>query len=158
MMNVDQASPLLTTLASSGDLNPNNIRMLSGFMREWGVSAFDALIETKIFSEGRLADLISEHFGYMRMNGDDMRALDTSVVNTIPYIDARRLSCIVLSTSKKGECNNFRVAMSDPTNVQYMDQIKSLLGDEFIPVVSTRSEIQQSLNIAYAPEDQFGSN
>src|SRR5687767_8739792 len=106
---------LLETLRGRGDLSSNNVHMLKRFMNEWKVSAFDAIVESKIISEGRLSDIIAEQGQMVRMQIIDCAVIDHEVLLNLPYLVARQLNCLPLRKDRQGRVV---VVIADPTDLE----------------------------------------
>lgn len=154
MSKNDEKKDLLSLLAARGDLNPNNVLMLRIFIREWSSTPFEAVVESKIFSEGRLADLLADELKMPRMQTIDPSLVDHDVLIRVPYLEARRFTYMPLNMDPTD--GKLLVALADPTDEAVLASIKTRLGMGVKGYICTKTDVQYALNTAYSPEEQFG--
>ena len=99
--------------------------------------------------ETHLVEFLSEHYGVPSLDLDDVQ-VEEEVINMIPRDVAERHSVIPVQQ----EGSTIVVAMSDPSNIYAMDDIKFLTGFNVEVVVSSESTIQSALDTYY---EQFSS-
>ncbi len=155
LINVnDDKSDLLSLLADRGHLNATNVRMLRIFIREWAVTPFEAVVESKIFSEGRLADLIADELNMPRMQAIDPAGIDHNVLSCVSYLEARRYTYMALNADP--DDGKVVIVLADPTDALVLASIKSRFGSQVKPYICTKSDVHLTLSTAYTPEEQFG--
>ncbi len=98
--------------------------------------------------ETKLLEFLSRHYGIPSIDLDDVK-IDEEVIKLIPKDVAERHS--VVPVDKQG--STIVVAMSDPSNIYAMDDIKFLTGFNVEVVVTSESSIQSALDSYYAQYD-----
>ncbi|MHB8439964.1 MAG: GspE/PulE family protein [Acidimicrobiales bacterium] len=76
----------------------------------------------------------------------DVRGIDFATVYQLPEATARHHNVLVLGIDERGA---YVVAASNPTDVFAMDDLRTLLGRNFVTVVATRSQISTYIDKAY---------
>jgi type IV pilus assembly protein PilB len=94
--------------------------------------------------ETHLVEFLSEHYGVPSLDLDEVQ-VDEEVIKMIPRDVAERHSVIPIQQ----EGSTIVVAMSDPSNIYAMDDIKFLTGFNVEVVVSSETNIQSALDTYY---------
>ena len=76
----------------------------------------------------------------------DLRSVDSATVYSLPEATARHHNVLIVGTTEDGVPE---VAASNPTDVFAMDDLRTLLGRNFVTVVATRSQINTYIDKAY---------
>jgi len=94
--------------------------------------------------ETHLVEFLSEHYGVPSLDLDEVQ-VEEEVISMIPRDVAERHSVIPIQQ----EGSTIVVAMSDPSNIYAMDDIKFLTGFNVEVVVSSETNIQSALDTYY---------
>lgn len=110
-----------------------------------------ALAKLGYVEETKLVEFLSRQYGVPSINLDDM-SVNPEVIDLIPRDVAQKHS--VIPIDRHG--STLVVAMSDPSNIYALDDIKFLTGFNVEPVVSSDASIQTALESYYADlEDEL---
>jgi len=108
-----------------------------------------ALAHLGYVSEAQLVSFLSKQYGVPSINVDEV-AIPVEVLQLIPNEVARRHG--ILPINKEGSA--LIVAVSDPSNIYAMDDIKFLTGYNVEMVVAAESQIREALENYYTDEDE----
>jgi len=100
-------------------------------------------------SEAQLVSFLSKQYGVPSINVDEV-AVPEEVLQLIPNEVARRHG--ILPINKEG--SSLIVAVSDPSNIYAMDDIKFLTGYNVEMVVAAESQIRDALETYYTEEEE----
>ena len=100
-------------------------------------------------SEAQLVSFLSKQYGVPSINVDEV-AVPEEVLQLIPNEVARRHG--ILPINKEG--SSLIVAVSDPSNIYAMDDIKFLTGYNVEMVVAAESQIREALETYYTEEEE----
>jgi len=110
-------------------------------MREEGGSLLTNLSKVGAINEEVLSEFLSQHFGVPSVNLDELD-LEQEIVSLIPEELAKKYRAIPINRTGK----TLVVAMSDPTNIEAIDEIKFLTEYNVEVVVATENQIKNALN------------
>ena len=105
------------------------------------------LIELGYVTEGAVAKALSDHYGAPYLNLTEVQ-IDPETLQLIPTETAIRHQ--VLPIKRAG--STLTVAISDPTNVLALDELKFLTGYRVEPVVAAEGAIRQMIEQSYGSE------
>jgi len=108
-----------------------------------------ALAHLGYVSEAQLVSFLSKQYGVPSINVDEV-AIPEEVLALIPNEVARRHG--ILPINKEG--SSLIVAVSDPSNIYAMDDIKFLTGYNVEMVVAAESQIREALETYYTEEEE----
>jgi type IV pilus assembly protein PilB len=107
-----------------------------------GRAAEQLLLEAGAITGDQLARAIAQRFGLYHVDLT-MFKTDVSALNSISGQVARRLSAAPIGFDDSG---HLMVAMSDPSNVLALDDLKLMAGHEVRPVVASPEDIQELIS------------
>ncbi|MCB1054641.1 MAG: type IV-A pilus assembly ATPase PilB [Acidobacteria bacterium] len=131
-------------LLKAGRIDKAQLKQALQHQKEQGGRLGEALVSLGFLSEGDLIEFLSKHFGVPALDLTNME-VDESVINIIPADIARKYT--VLPVSKAGA--KVTLAMSDPSNVFAMDDIKFMTGYQVQPVLASDVAIRASIDKFY---------
>ncbi len=102
-----------------------------------GRSPEQVLLETGSITGDQLARAVAQRFGLHHIDLTIYKT-DVSALNSITPQAARRLNAVPVGTD---ENEQLLVAMSDPSNVLALDDLKLMTGNEVVPVVASPDDI-----------------
>lgn len=145
---------LFKVLAKAGLLTPLNIQMLSSFMDRWDLTAYHAILSTKLVSESDLADAIASHLGLNRLFHCETLPIEIEVLRLIPFAQARSLECLPVSLTE-GQPRRLELVAADPTRRKRLEQLISKHNVELTLAVSERSDIVGAIDELYPLSEQI---
>ena len=95
------------------------------------------LLETGAITGDQLARAVAQRFGLHHIDLSIYKT-DVSALNSITPQAARRLGAVPVGMDENGL---LLVAMSDPSNVLALDDLKLMTGNEVVPVVASPDDI-----------------
>ncbi|MDQ5834238.1 MAG: Flp pilus assembly complex ATPase component TadA, partial [Actinomycetota bacterium] len=104
-----------------------------------GRSAEEILLEANAITGDQLARATAQRFGLYHVDLS-MFKTDVAALNSISAQAARRLNAAPIGFDERGQ---LLVAMSDPSNVLALDDLKLMAGHEVRPVVASPDDIHQ---------------
>ena len=102
-----------------------------------GRSPEQVLLETGAITGDQLARAVAQRFGLHHIDLSIYKT-DVSALNSITPQAARRLGAVPVGVDENGL---LLVAMSDPSNVLALDDLKLMTGNEVVPVVAAPDDI-----------------
>lgn len=138
---------LLQNLAMRGVLTASNHEMLSRFANRWNLTGFDAILETKILSETKLADEIAEIYGFVRLQALPFEALPESLFNAIDYKTARALEVMPLGDILGHQ--KFFVLLANPTDKNKVGMVRHLIGQDIELGIAERHLVRKMIDRFY---------
>jgi len=102
-----------------------------------GRPAEQILLESGAISQDQLARAVAQRFGLLHVDLT-LYKVDVSALNLIVPGAARRLNAAPIGFDERG---HLLVAMSDPSNVHALDDLKLMTGSEVRPVVASADDI-----------------
>ena len=135
-------------LVDEGLIDEEQLRLASAEQEREGRSLGRVLLDLKLVSETDLVAILARHVGLEYVELDDVQ-LDPTVVGLVPEQVARRYHVIPIGWDEE----TLIVAMSDPSNVFALDDIRTITGRDVRPVVSTASDIEAAIG-KYSRFDQ----
>jgi type IV pilus assembly protein PilB len=106
--------------------------------RQGGGSPETLLVEANVISVDQLARATAQRFGLAHVNLTEFK-IDLAALNLISSQAARRLNAAPIAFDERGR---LRVAISDPSNVIALDDLKLMTGHEVQPLVASPEDIQ----------------
>src|SRR5204863_890462 len=112
--------------------------------RDEGGKLGEVIVRLGFASEEDITETLSQQFGVPSINLTDFE-IDPSVIKVVPGEVARKYG--VLPVNKTGA--TLTIAMSDPTNVFAMDDIKFMTGYNVEPVVASEASLRRAIDKHY---------
>jgi type IV pilus assembly protein PilB len=106
--------------------------------RAEGAAPEDVLVETGVLTPDQLARATAQRFGLWHADLSVYK-IDIAALNLISSQAARRLNAAPIGFDGEGR---LRVAISDPSNVIALDDLKLMTGHEVQPLVASTDDIQ----------------
>jgi type IV pilus assembly protein PilB len=108
------------------------------------------LIKLGFVDEGEITQFLSKQYGVPAINLANMQ-VDSSIIKLVPSDVARKYQ--VLPISRQGA--TLTLAMTDPTNVFAMDDVKFMTGYNVEPVVASELALEDGINQYYGSESSI---
>ena len=109
-----------------------------------------SLARLGFLDENELTDFLSRQYGVPSINLDDFE-IDPVVIKLIKRETAEKHSCIAINRAG----SSLIVAMSDPSNISAIDDLKFVTGYNVEVVVASESSIHSAIERYYEQQDQF---
>src|SRR5215813_6831780 len=114
-----------------------------------GTRIGSALIKTGAIEESRLTDFLSRQYGVPAINLKDFD-IDPEIIKLVPKDVAEKH--LVIPVNRAGP--SLIVAMSDPSNIYAVDDLKFLTGYNIEPVVASEVSVREAIEKYYAERTQ----
>jgi type IV pilus assembly protein PilB len=137
-----QVKQLGEVLVEEGLITPEQLERAQGEQERRQRSLGRVLIELGLITESNLVAALAKRVGLDFIELTDSR-IDGSAAALIPESLAKRYVALPIGLDEDGR---LIVAMSDPSNVYAIDDIRTLTGREVKPVVATRSDILATIS------------
>jgi type IV pilus assembly protein PilB len=131
-------------LVRGGKINQAQLQEALGYQKDQGGRLGTNLVKLGYLSERQLVDALAEQFKVPSVDLNNME-IDESVVKIIPADIARKYT--IFPVTKAGA--TVTVAMTDPTNVFAMDDVKFMTGYKVEPVVASETAIRTAIDKHY---------
>lgn len=109
-----------------------------------------ALIKLGFVQEDEITQFLSKQYGVPAINLSNMQ-IDNTIVKLVPADVARKY--LVMPISRQGA--TLTLAMTDPTNVFAMDDVKFMTGYNVEPVVASEMAISDAIEKSYGSESSI---
>jgi hypothetical protein len=93
---------LLKALEEAGYLTPTNVQVLAHYAQKWGVTSYEALLQTHVMAEHSVADAIAEVFKLDRLYSFDATDVELDALSLLAYVDAQEHQCFVPNRDEDG--------------------------------------------------------
>jgi type IV pilus assembly protein PilB len=128
-------------------ITPEQLQAALAQQRQKGGKLGFTLVSMGFVKEAEITALLSKQFGVPSIAISQFE-IDSTVIKLIPAETAQKYQIIPLSRSGA----TLTIAMTDPTNVFAMDDIKFMTGYNVEPVVASETEVDDALQRYYAKE------
>ena len=146
------AKQLIDILKDSGKLSEENLKKAELHAKQNGNSLNESFIALGILSEEELTQAISKQLSVpyaSKQNGILTPEKDQNLAKYIPEKFARENVIIPLFV----EDNTLAVALTDPSNVFLLDNLRMMSGLEIQPFIASKSQLFQVLDEFYSKKD-----
>jgi type IV pilus assembly protein PilB len=123
-------------------ISPEDLRQAQAEQQRLGKSLGRVLIDLGMFTEAGLVAALAKQIGLAFVDLSD-QVPNPTAVGMVPESIARRYCVFAFDVDDQGR---LLVAMSDPSNVLALDDIRTVTDREVQPVVATRSDILGALD------------
>ncbi|MEW5984448.1 MAG: type IV-A pilus assembly ATPase PilB [Acidobacteriota bacterium] len=125
-------------------ITPDQLQQGLAYQKSNGGKVGTALVKLGFVREDDITGLLSRQYGVPSINLDQFD-IDPAVIKLVPVETAQKYQIIPLSRAGA----TLTIAMTDPTNVFAMDDIKFMTGYNVEPVVAAEGAVQQALQRFY---------
>src|SRR5687768_14971752 len=125
-------------------VTPEQLQEALTYQKQKGGKLGFALVSLGFAKEAEITALLSKQFGVPSIAIGQFQ-IDPSVIKLVPAETAQKYQIIPLSRSGA----TLTIAMTDPTNVFAMDDIKFMTGYNVEPVVASETEVDEALQRYY---------
>ncbi|MDD3905318.1 MAG: ATPase, T2SS/T4P/T4SS family [Candidatus Omnitrophica bacterium] len=138
-MILELKNKLTKILIDKGLLKPSDLERALSVQKEKGGSLSDVLVELGLVTRADLMIALSYGLGIPPINLSRYK-IDPAVIKLIPKKMARNYK--ILPLSKIGD--TLVLAIADPLNIFFVDDIKTLTGFKISPVIATEKDITEA--------------
>src|SRR6187399_1356567 len=125
-------------------ITPEQLQEALTYQKQKGGKLGFALVSLGFTKEAEITALLSKQFGVPSIAISQFE-IDAAIIKLIPAETAQKYQIIPLSRSGA----TLTIAMTDPTNVFAMDDIKFMTGYNVEPVVASETEVDEALHRYY---------
>jgi type IV pilus assembly protein PilB len=125
-------------------ITPEQLQQALNYQKANGGKLGYNLVKMGFVKDDEITALLSKQYGVPSINLTQFE-IDPSVIKLIPHDTAQKYQIIALSRSGA----TLTIAMTDPTNVFAMDDIKFMTGYNVEPVVASESAVSEAIQRYY---------
>ena len=134
-------------LLERGAINNDELTMALNYQKEKGGLFGEALVKLKFASEEDIVQALTCQYGFPYLPLSNYE-IDLDVVNSVPENVCKQYCLIPIDKIGK----SLTLAMSDPLNVQAVEDVELITGCSVQTFVSTATDIRNSINKYYKPK------
>lgn len=151
--NAAEPCDILLILEREEHITETNRRLVERFMRTWGTSALDALLDTHLIPEAELANVLAQIMQIDRLYHVNTLTLAAEGLAVLPFRRAREWECLIV----QGDAGRLELVLADPTRGDRIAEIKQGLKCELTLSVAERSDIVRAIDELYPLAAQLPS-
>src|SRR6266478_759927 len=125
-------------------ITPEQLQQALGHQQSGGGKRSHNLVKMAFVKDEQITSLLSKQYGVPAINLASFK-IDLTIIKLVPTETARKYQIIPLSRSG----STLTIAMTDPTNVFAMDDIKFMTGYTVEPVVASEIAITEAVEKYY---------
>lgn len=144
---------ILDLLSEGGHISSSTVLMVNRFCTKWKVTRFHGLLETHIFDQVTLADLLSKLLKMDRVYSIIAQDSGDVAREQFSYKKARLWECFPGSLVE--ETQNFEIIMADPTEREKIAYIRRIFHNRVNFCVGTLDDILKAIDRHYPIHDQL---
>jgi type IV pilus assembly protein PilB len=131
-------------LVQAGKISQEQLDQALAAQKEAGGRLDSRLVGLGYVNDDELVDFLSQHFGVPAVDLSEIK-IDSAVIKIIPAELARKYTVLPISKAAA----RLTVAMTDPTNVFALDDIKFMTGYSVEPVVASEEALRVTIDRHY---------
>ena len=131
-------------LVQAGKISQQQLDAAVAAQKEAGGRLDSRLVGLGILDDAEIVDFLSKHFGVPAVNLAEVK-VDSAVIKIIPAELARKYTVLPISKAAA----RLTVAMTDPTNVFALDDIKFMTGYSVEPVIASGDALRDAIDRHY---------
>ena len=141
-------------LLEAGAIDEFQLKSALGYQKQWGGRLGKVLVENRFITETALVEAIHEQTGIEVVQLEKLQVPDY-VIKMVPVELAEKNSMVPIrmegEVGKPGEC--VVLAMSDPTNLNVLDEVQFRTGKRAKGLLATESSITKAIRLYYHGEE-----
>ncbi len=146
-----KANRLGEMLLESGLIDQFQLDSALSLQRNLGGRIGSAMVKLGYLPEETILEILESQAKYSRVALDDLE-ISPQILTLIPRERLLHLLVIPIELRQSGKEKILRVAMTDPTNLQLVDELQFASGCRVLPVLASEDEIRQALRKNLSPE------
>lgn len=135
-------------LVEAGLIDQFQLNAALGHQKKWGGRVGSNLISLGFISEQKLIEFFSKQMGYSSVNLSNMK-ISPNIIKKVPKDIAEKYNVIPVGIKEDVHQSQLILAMSDPTNLLAVDEIRFLVNMNIQPVVALHSAIIKAIGAHY---------
>ncbi|MFW7377867.1 MAG: hypothetical protein ACOH5I_03545 [Oligoflexus sp.] len=144
---------ILQLLAEKGELGESNLALIKQYIEKWQLSPYEAMLETHIISEDRLADQLAEIYQVQRVITIEEHELQVESFEKINYEEAKDLKCILLNVNSSPKP---LLVVADPSQ-DGLQKFLAKLPFSYQLAIAESTVIEEAIDRFYPIEQQLPS-
>jgi type IV pilus assembly protein PilB len=153
-MATEKNKTIFDMLRERGLFSMSTQKMAVGFMEQWSVDAFRAVIETHLVEESKIADILCDELKLPRLARVRTLQVEKDVFEFIAYDVALEQTIFPFELKTDG---TLKVAFADPSSRLKLEKIQELASRPIEPYIAERSEIISAIQRHYPLSKQLPS-
>jgi hypothetical protein len=141
-------------LLEAGAIDEFQLKSALGYQKQWGGRLGKVLVENRFITEVALVEAIHKQTGIEIVQLEKLKVPDY-VIKMVPAELAEKNSMVPIrlegETGKPGEC--VVLAMSDPTNLNVLDEVQFRTGKRAKGLLATETSIAKAIRLYYHGEE-----
>ena len=146
MMINEADSRIFSILRQRGLLSPAIQKVMTGFMAQWGVDAYRAVVETHIVEESKIADVLSQELKIPRLTRVRILNVTNETLQHVSYNLALDLVAFPFDLNDQGKLH---VVFADPSDPERIRKLENSTKKSIEPFIGERSEIIAAIQRHY---------
>ncbi|RME25074.1 MAG: hypothetical protein D6806_08550, partial [Deltaproteobacteria bacterium] len=142
--------PLGQILLDEGVIDEFQLKAALGHQKRWGGKLGKVLVENRFITEQALVEALHNQTGVPIVDLDNLE-IPSYLIRTVPLQLAMRHNMVPVKLEgepgKPGE--TLYIAMSDPTNLEALDEVRFRSGKRTAPLLATDSAIKRAIERCY---------
>ncbi len=134
-------------------ITPEQLQEALNAQKATGGKLGSNLVKLGFVADGEITAILSRQYGVPSISLEDFE-IDSAVIKLVPFETAQKYQVLPLSRSGA----TLTIAMTDPTNVFAMDDIKFMTGYNVEPVVATESAVLAAIGKYYSQGSRTNGN
>jgi hypothetical protein len=137
-------------LIDAGVIDETQLKAALGHQRQWGIRLGQALVDLKLASEQDVVKVLAKRFGFEVARLDQVEAYaHQQAVALVPREFAQKHNVFPMAA----DTSSLSVAMSDPTNLAVVDELRFRTGRKVKVSIGGDREIAAAVKAAYPSQD-----
>jgi len=143
-----QSRKLGEILIKSGRISEFQLNSALSHQRVVGGRLGASLIKLGYLTEEELLHFLAEQLGLEKIDPSG-RTVPTDILASLPEAKARAMNVLPVGRMEMHGTVFLQIAMSDPTNLNLIDQLQFITGSRVLPVLATELEIKNTIATHY---------
>lgn len=135
-------------LIQAGFLDESQLRGALSHQRQWGRPLGVTLVQLGVVDESSMLEVLGAQLDYAVVHLDGQR-IPSEVLELIPYEVAIKHHCIPLFVEGKDGVQKLYLGMSDPTDLEVVDEVGFRTGLRVQPVLVGYSQLEDAIERRY---------
>lgn len=135
-------------LVERGSINRQQLEKALAFQKENGGLIGELLVELGFLKEEDIAQALTAQYGFPYLPLDNYE-INTEIINIVPKRVAKQYMLVPIDKI----ANNLTLAMSNPLNVQAIEDVELLSGCNIQTFVSTSTDIKNAIQKYYKDKE-----
>ncbi len=150
---MDNKSKLGEMLLEAKMIDEHQLSVALSDQRYWGGRLGEILVDRGFVEESQILRLLSDQLNLpvIRL---DAKPIDQEILDLLSAEEATKYSCLPLFVREEGTSQVLYLAMDEPTNLEYLDNLGFRTGLKLNPVLAGSRELKLAITKYYGSEDE----